>query len=88
VQTLVKNFIAAAAILLLAGGLAAGLPAVAGAGDATSPAISPAPAATDARTSAMRCGSGFSPAGNPADTAATGIPLPASSATAAGTRAW
>ena len=43
-QASVKNLIAAFAILLLAGGLAAGLPAVAGAADATSPAISPAPA--------------------------------------------
>src|SRR6266581_7509982 len=50
--------------------------------------ISCAPAATEACTSSSRCAKGFRPAGNPVETAATGIPEPARAATAVGTRAW
>src|ERR1051325_10098562 len=42
--------------------------------------ISCAPAATDACTSSSRCANGLRPAGNPVDTAATGMPDPS--------RAW
>ena len=48
--------------------------------------ISCAPAATDALISSMRCGRGFSPAGNPVETAATGISEPCKASTATGTR--
>ena len=49
--------------------------------------ISCAPAATEASISAIRSGSGESPAGNPVDTAATGMPLPSSAWTAVSTKA-
>ncbi len=47
--------------------------------------ISAAPAATEASISRTRSSNGERPAGNPVDTAATGIPVPSSAATAAGT---
>ena len=50
--------------------------------------ISRAPAATLARISSIRCCSGLRPAGKPAETAATGIVLPARASTAVGTSAW
>src|SRR5256885_16594522 len=50
--------------------------------------ISCAPAATEACTSSSRCANGFRPAGNPVETAATGIPEPWRAATAVETRAW
>src|SRR5205807_3850197 len=50
--------------------------------------ISSAPAATEALISSIRWGRGLSPAGNPVDTAATGMPEPWSAWTATGTKAW
>src|SRR5437660_305620 len=50
--------------------------------------ISCAPAATEALISSMRWGRGFNPAGNPVDTAATGIAEPCKASTASGTKAW
>ncbi len=50
--------------------------------------ISAAPASTEARISSTRWRNGESPAGNPVDTAATGIPLPSSASTATGTSVW
>src|SRR5947207_311354 len=50
--------------------------------------ISRAPAATDARISSTRWGRGLSPAGNPVETAATGMPEPWRAVTAAETKAW
>src|SRR5205814_749104 len=50
--------------------------------------ISRAPAATDARISSTRWGRRLSPAGNPGETAATGMPEPWRAGTAAETKAW
>jgi hypothetical protein len=50
--------------------------------------ISAAPAATEASICSIFRGSGICPAGNPVDTAATGMPVPASSATASSTKLW
>ena len=47
--------------------------------------ISAAPAATDASISRRLSSSGDSPAGNPVETAATGIALPSSASQAAAT---
>src|SRR6058998_2926859 len=50
--------------------------------------ISCAPAATEALISSIRWGRGFNPAGNPVDTAATGIAESCKASTASGTKAW
>ena len=50
--------------------------------------ISCAPAATEALISSIRWGRGLSPAGNPVETAATGIAEPCNASTASRTKAW
>ncbi len=50
--------------------------------------ISRAPAATDVSISRTRSSKGLRPAGNPVDTAATGMPEPRSASTAVGTSEW
>src|SRR5216117_872302 len=50
--------------------------------------ISCATAATEALISSIRWGRGFNPAGNPVDTAATGIAESCKASTASGTKAW